>query len=226
MQHIHKVVEIPADRGKRGLPVGRVYRHLWREDLLTEAYARIGKNGGATTAGIDSETVDGMSLEKIHRIAQVLQANDWRWSPARRVEIPKSRGGTGPLGLPRWPDKLVQQAIRSLLEPDYEPQFSRFSYGSRRGLGCHHALDHIRHHWVGAKWFIEGDTVKCFDHINHSPPPRHFAREGSRPEADQADPRDAGSGRPGGLGVPPHPQWDTARWRPFPTPGRHLPGSA
>jgi group II intron reverse transcriptase/maturase len=168
MQLIHKVVGILADRGKRGLPVERLYRHLWREDLLIEAYAKIGKNDGATTPGIDSETVDGMSLDKIHRISQVLQSNDWHWSPARRVEIPKPKGGTRPLGLPKWSDKLIQQAIRSLLEPYYEPQFSRFSFGFRRGLGCHHALDHIRHHWVGTKWFIEGDIVKCFDRIDHS----------------------------------------------------------
>lgn len=168
MQHIHKVVEILADRGRRGLPVERVYRHLWSEDLLIEAYARIGKNDGATTPGVGSETVDGMSLEKITRIAQVLRSGDWQWTPARRVEIPKPKGGTRPLGLPRWSDKLVQQAIRSLLEPYYEPQFSRLSFGFRRGLSCHHALDHIRHHWVGTKWFIEGDIVKCFDRIDHS----------------------------------------------------------
>ena len=100
MQLIQKVVGILADRGKRGLPVERVYRHLWREDLLIEAYARIGKNDGATTPGSDSETVDGMSLDRIRRISQVLQANDWHWSPARRVEIPKPKGGTRPLGLP------------------------------------------------------------------------------------------------------------------------------
>lgn len=168
MQHVQKVVEILADRGKRRLPVERLYRHLWREDLLIQAYARIGKNDGATTPGIDSETVDGMNLEKIRLIGQVLQTNDWDWSPVRRVEIPKPKGGTRPLGIPKWSDKLLQQAIRSLLEPYYEPQFSRFSFGFRRGLGCHHALDHIRHHWVGTKWFIEGDIVKCFDQINHS----------------------------------------------------------
>jgi group II intron reverse transcriptase/maturase len=167
MQQIHKVVEILADRGRRGLPVERVYRHLWREDLLVEAYARIGKNDGATTPGADRETVDGMSLGKIHRIAQALRSDGWRWTPVRRVEIPKPKGGTRPLGLPRWSDKLVQQAIRSLLEPFYEPQFSRLSFGFRRGLSCHHALDYVRHHWVGAKWFIEGDIVKCFDRIDH-----------------------------------------------------------
>lgn len=168
MQQIQKVVEILADRGRRQLPIERVYRHLWDEELLIEAYARIGKNDGATTRGVDHETVDGMSLDKIHRISQALRANDWQWMPARRVEIPKPKGGTRPLGLPKWSDKLLQQAIRSLLEPYYEPQFSKLSFGFRRGLGCHHALDHIRHHWVGTKWFIEGDIVKCFDRINHA----------------------------------------------------------
>jgi hypothetical protein len=100
MRHIHKVVEILADRGRRGLPVERVYRHLWSEDLLIEAYARIGKNDGATTPGVDRETVDGMGLDKIARIARALRSGDWHWTPARRVEIPKPKGGTRPLGLP------------------------------------------------------------------------------------------------------------------------------
>lgn len=168
MQHIQKVVEILADRGKRGLPVERLYRHLWDEELLIEAYARIGKNDGATTRGVDRETVDGMSLEKITKIAQTLRANDWQWTPVRRIEIPKPKGGVRPLGLPKWSDKLLQQAIRALLEPYYEPQFSRLSFGFRRGLSCHHALAEIRHHWVGTKWFIEGDISKCFDQIDHS----------------------------------------------------------
>jgi len=100
MQAIHKLVEILSDRGQRGLCLERVYRHVCREDLLIEAYAKIGKNDGATTRGIDAETVDGMSLEKIRHIAKVLWDGDWIWKPVRRIQIPKKRGGFRPLGIP------------------------------------------------------------------------------------------------------------------------------
>lgn len=166
MQPIHKLVEVLSDRGQRGLCLERVYRHVCREELLVEAYAKIGKNDGATTRGIDSETVDGMSLDKIRHVAQVLRDGAWIWKPVRRIHIPKKRGGTRPLGIPSWSDKLVQQMIKFILEIYYEPQFSKLSFGFRSGLGCHNALYEVSK-WHGARWFIEGDISKCFDKIDH-----------------------------------------------------------
>jgi group II intron reverse transcriptase/maturase len=166
MQLIHKLVEVLQDRGKRGLGLERMYRHVCREDVLIAAYAKIGPNDGSTTPGVDGETVDGMSLEKIRRIVQTLRDGGWAWRPVRRVHIPKKSGGTRPLGIPSWGDRLVQQAIKSILEPYYEPQFSKYSFGFRPGLGCHHALYEIAS-WTGTKWFIEGDISKCFDTIDH-----------------------------------------------------------
>jgi len=167
MQSIHKLIEVLSDRGKRRLCLERVYRHLSREDLLIEAYAKIGKNDGALTRGIDGETVDGMSREKLQTISQLLRDGDWIWKPVRRIHIPKKNGKTRPLGIPTWSDKLVQQVIKFILEAYYEPQFSPFSFGFRSGLGCHHALKEIVDRWRGAKWFIEGDISKCFDSIDH-----------------------------------------------------------
>jgi group II intron reverse transcriptase/maturase len=83
------------------------------------------------------------------------------------VQIPKKRGGTRPLGIPTWSDKLVQQAIKFVLDLYYEPQFSALSYGFRPGRGCHDALDQVRR-WSGSRWFIEGDIRQCFDTIDHS----------------------------------------------------------
>jgi len=100
MQSIHKLIEVLSDRGRRKLCLERVYRHLSREDLLIEAYAKIGKNDGALTRGVDGETVDGMSLEKIQTISQLLRDGDWIWKPVRRIHIPKKNGKTRPLGIP------------------------------------------------------------------------------------------------------------------------------
>ncbi|MEJ7636820.1 MAG: reverse transcriptase domain-containing protein [Singulisphaera sp.] len=89
------------------------------------------------------------------------------WKPVRRIHIPKKDGKTrAPWGYPPS-DKLVQQVIKFILEAYYEPQFSRFSFGFRSGLGCHHALKEIVDRWKGIKWFIEGDISKCFDSIDH-----------------------------------------------------------
>ena len=102
MQSIHKLIEVLSDRGQRKLCLERVYRHLSREDLLVEAYAKIGKNDGALTKGVDGETVDGMSREKIQTISQLLRDGDWIWKPVRRIHIPKKDGKTRPLGIPIW----------------------------------------------------------------------------------------------------------------------------
>lgn len=166
MQSIPQLMEILTDRGARGLPLERVYRHVCREDLLLQCYSQIGTNAGAMTRGVTDETVDGMSLAKIHQIAQILRDGDWEWKPVRRVLIPKKSGKLRPLGLPTWSDKLVQQAVKVLLEAYYEPQFSNRSFGFRRGLGCHDALADIAR-WAGVTWFIEGDISKCFDNIDH-----------------------------------------------------------
>ena len=64
--------------------------------------------------------------------------------------------------------KLVQEAIRMILEAIYEPIFSIYSHGFRPGRSCHTALAMIKHEFTGAKWFIEGDIKGCFDNIDHS----------------------------------------------------------
>jgi retron-type reverse transcriptase len=91
------------------------------------------------TPGVNEETVDGMSLEKIQAIIGALRYERYRWTPVRRVYIDKkgSPGKRRPLGLPTWSDKLLQEVIRSLLEAYYEPQFSDRSHGFRPGRGCH-----------------------------------------------------------------------------------------
>src|SRR3954453_7238176 len=98
------------------------------------------------TPGVNEETVDGMSLEKIQAIIGALRCERYRWTPVRRVYIDKkgSPGKRRPLGLPTWSDKLLQEVIRSLLEAYYEPQFSDRSHGFRPGRGCHCSGGSIR----------------------------------------------------------------------------------
>jgi group II intron reverse transcriptase/maturase len=110
-----------------------------------------------------------MSLAKIGRIIDALRHETYRWLPVRRIYIEKKGSmKKRPLGLPTWSDKLLQEAMRLILEAYYEPQFSPASHGFRPSRGCHTALDEIYHRWVGTKWFVEGDIVRCFDSLDHS----------------------------------------------------------
>lgn len=167
MRDAETVLNIIQERGKRGLPLEDVYRLLYNPTLYLRAYARLYANDGAMTPGSDGETVDGMKLEKIERLIDDLRHERYRWTPVRRVYIPKKNGKLRPLGIPSWTDKLLQEAIRQILEAYYEPQFSPQSHGFRPERGCHTALSEVKNTWTGTKWFVEGDIAQCFDRLDH-----------------------------------------------------------
>src|SRR5205085_10119631 len=167
MREAETILELIRERGKKRLPLERVYKLLFNQDLYLKAYGKIYRNTGAMTHGVTEETPDGMSLEKIDRIIEAIRYERYQWLPARRTYIPKKNGKKRPLGMPVWSDKLVQEVIRSLLEAYFEPQFSEHSHGFRPKRGCHTALREIYHAWRGTTWFIEGDISQCFDKLNH-----------------------------------------------------------
>ena len=168
MRATDTILNIHRDRGSRGLPLERVYKHLFNPTFYLHAYGKISRNAGAMTPGTTPETVDGMTLQKIHRIIARLKQGRYRWTPVRRTAIPKANGKMRPLGLPTWSDKLLQEVLRMLLEAYYEPRFSRHSHGFRPHRGCHSALSEIQRTWKGTVWFIEGDIQGCFDNIDHA----------------------------------------------------------
>jgi len=167
MRNAETVLGVLRERGRRGLPVERLFRQLFNPQLYLLAYGRIYANEGAMTPGADGETADGMSLGKIGRIIDALRHERYRFQPVRRAWIPKKNGKLRPLGLPSWSDKIVGEVIRLLLEAYYEPQFSGFSHGFRPGRGCHTALSEVANTWTGTTWFIEGDISDCFGSLDH-----------------------------------------------------------
>jgi group II intron reverse transcriptase/maturase len=167
MQEAEVVLGVLRERGRKGLPCEQLYRQMFNKDLYLLAYGNIYSNQGAMTPGASEETADGMSEGKIEEIIGLMRHERYRFSPARRVYIPKKKGKLRPLGLPSWPDKLVGEVVRLLLEAVYEPGFSRWSHGFRKKFGCHTALRDIQETWTGTTWIIEGDISDCFGQLDH-----------------------------------------------------------
>ena len=146
----------------------RLFRYLLRPDIYYLAYENLYANNGAATKGVNNDTADGFSEKKVERIIQSLKDGSYSPSPVRRTYIPKRNGKLRPLGIPTFTDKLVQEALRMVLEAVYEPIFLPSSHGFRPNRSCHTALKDIKHGYPGVRWFVEGDIKGFFDHIDHA----------------------------------------------------------
>lgn len=168
MQNASQILQALRKLGTQQLPLTRIYRMLFSEELYLIAYNKLYRNKGALTPGSANDTIDGMNYDRIRSIIDDLRHERFRFRPSRRIQIPKKTKGTRPLGMPDFPEKLVQEVMRMILEAYYEPRFSKHSHGFRQGHGCHTALTHIKQSFRGVSWFIEGDIKGCFDNIDHS----------------------------------------------------------
>jgi group II intron reverse transcriptase/maturase len=136
--------------------------------ILKMAYARIKSEPGNMTPGVDDVTLDGINNQWFENVSKSLKTGAYQFKPARRVEIPKPQGGTRPLGVASPRDKIIQEAMRLVLEAIFEPSFSTHSHGFRPSRGCHTALKEIKNTFSAMNWFIEGDISKCFDSFDHN----------------------------------------------------------
>ena len=146
----------------------RLYRYLLREDIYFAAYQKLYANRGAITKGIDNDTADHFSQAYVNALVQELRDGPYRVKPVRREYIAKKNGKMRPLGIPSFRDKLLQEAVRIILEAIYEPVFDNNSHGFRPYRSCHTALSQIKKDFTGIVWFIEGDITGCFDNIDHN----------------------------------------------------------
>jgi hypothetical protein len=167
LQTTEALLGLLRERGKRGLPLNRIYRQLYNTNLYLTAYGRIYRNAGSMTPGVTEETADGTSLETFDTITQALRQERYQWQPARRTYIPKKNGKKRPLGMPVWSDKLLAEVMRMILDAYFDGTFSDHSHGFRAERGCHTALREIYRTWTGTAWIIEGDIADCFGSLDH-----------------------------------------------------------
>ena len=100
-----------------------LYRLLYNPTLHIMAYERLKSKPGNMTPGTDEQTLDGFSMETIETYIQLLREEQYQPTPVRRKNIPKSKGGYRPLGVPSPRDKIIQEGVRLILEAIYEPNF-------------------------------------------------------------------------------------------------------
>jgi len=149
----------------------RIRKPLWKllvsPEWLAQAWEQIRRNRGSQTAGVDQTTAVDVDLDLIHKLAEELKTGRYRPTPVRRVYIPKANGKTRPLGVPTVKDRIVQQALRMLLEPIFEADFLNCSHGFRQSRSTHTALRDVATAYSSTSYIIEGDIEGCFDNIPH-----------------------------------------------------------
>jgi RNA-directed DNA polymerase len=164
-----KAMDSIALASKKGRRVNGLFRLLTNPEVLwRQAYANIYSNKGAITKGVNQNTLDGFSEERVNQLIGMLVNRQYCPKPVRRTYIPKKNGKMRPLGIPTGDDKLVQEVVRMILEQIYEPIFSEKSHGFRTGKSCHTALRQVVKSWSGVKWIIEFDIKGFFDNISHT----------------------------------------------------------
>lgn len=149
-----------------------LYDKVYRGDILIHAYRLAKANKGAP--GIDGETFkhieerEGGVGRYLEEIAGELKRKAYKPQAVRRVYIPKASGGRRPLGIPVIKDRIVQMAVKIVIEPIFEADFQDNSYGFRPKRSAHQAVDDVRKHlFAGMTDVIDADISKYFDTIPH-----------------------------------------------------------
>jgi len=148
-----------------------LYDKVWRNDVLWEAWSQVKANRGAP--GVDRETIEGIvsrgeEEQMLSQLQEQLRGKNYRFDPVRRVDIPKPKGGTRPLGIATVRDRVVQTAMKLVLEPIFEADFHPCSYGYRPQRSAKMASVAIREDLYARAWgVVEIDFRSYFTTIPH-----------------------------------------------------------
>jgi group II intron reverse transcriptase/maturase len=158
-----------AERAKRE-PAGRFHSlaHLIDEELLAGVYRRLRGDAAVGVDGITKEQYGQELQSNLHDLHERLRTKRYRHQPIRRVHIPKEKGRTRPIGISATEDKVVQGALREVLQAIYEQEFLDCSYGFRPGRSAHGAVRALTRAVDGgeANWILEFDVVSFFDSVD------------------------------------------------------------
>jgi len=136
---------------------------------LVRALRRVRQNQGSP--GIDGMTVDELpTYLRAHwpGLREALLAGTYEPQAVRRHQIPKAGGGTRQLGIPTVLDRFIQQALLQVLQPQFDPTFSEYSYGFRPGRRAHDAVGQAQQYiQAGRRWVVDVDLAAFFDRVNH-----------------------------------------------------------
>ncbi|MCW7755470.1 group II intron reverse transcriptase/maturase, partial [Desulfobotulus sp. H1] len=147
-----------------------LYDRLLHEKALQEAFRKVKSANGAP--GIDGQSCKDFALgleENIHHLLKERKEKSYQPEPVKRVEIAKPDGGIRKIGIPTVRDRVVQQALKNILEPIFDPEFHPSSYGYRPKVGAHDAIAKatafMRNY--GLTQVVDMDLSKCFDTLDH-----------------------------------------------------------
>lgn len=118
------------------------YKNLIKLENLKKGLERTKNN---VSPGLDGEIKSNITESRLLKLHNELSSQKYKPTPSKRVGIPRLDGGTRFLGISSQIDKVVQGALLNELEPIFEPQFFKESYGSRKGVNCHDALKEIKY---------------------------------------------------------------------------------
>ena len=153
---------------------GDLFNLVYDPAFLVHAWERVANNTGARTAGVDRATVASIIRRPgvapfLQDVRDQLKSGTFRPVPVREVHIPKSAGKTRRLGIPTVADRVVQAALKLVLEPIFEADFKASSYGFRPRRRAQDAIAEIQHMTTrGYGWVLEADIEACFDRIDHA----------------------------------------------------------
>lgn len=142
--------------------------HLINKDLLRKCHESMDGDKAVGTDGVTKEEYGGKLEENLEALVNRLKQKSYRPQPARRTEIPKEKGKTRPLSIYCYEDKLVQEALRRILEAVYEPGFYNEMMGFRPGKSCHDAIRLLNGMLEKEKtnWVLDADIKGFFDHMD------------------------------------------------------------